>query len=82
MEQRNGRIDRKLQREPQVRCHYFVLSQRVEDRVLDVLVKKTKQIQEEMGSLSLVVEKNVTKLLNSGIRQSEVKKLTEAIELV
>lgn len=81
MEQRNGRIDRKLQREPQVRCHYFVLSQRVEDRVLDVLVKKTKQIQEELGSLSPVVEKNVTKLLNSGIRQSEVQKLTEAIEL-
>lgn len=81
MEQRNGRIDRKLQREPQVRCHYFMLSQRVEDRVLDVLVKKTKQIQEELGSLSPVVEKNVTKLLDSGIRQSEVQKLTEAIEL-
>jgi superfamily II DNA/RNA helicase len=24
MEQRNGRIDRKLQRAPEVRCHYFV----------------------------------------------------------
>jgi SNF2 family DNA or RNA helicase len=40
MEQRNGRIDRKLQREATVRCHYFVLSQRVEDRVLDVLVQE------------------------------------------
>lgn len=46
MEQRNGRIDRKLQRESEVRCHYFVLSQRVEDRVLDVLVRKTKQANE------------------------------------
>jgi SNF2 family DNA or RNA helicase len=81
MEQRNGRIDRKLQREPQVRCHYFVLSQRVEDRVLDVLVKKTKQIQEELGSLSPVVEKNVAKLLDSGIRQGEAEKLAEAINL-
>jgi SNF2 family DNA or RNA helicase len=24
MEQRNGRIDRKLQREKEVRCHYFI----------------------------------------------------------
>lgn len=79
MEQRNGRIDRKLQREPIVRCHYFVLAQRVEDRVLDVLVKKTKQIQEELGSLSPVVEKNVTKLLDGGIRRSEAQKLTAAI---
>jgi SNF2 family DNA or RNA helicase len=35
MEQRNGRIDRKLQREKEVRCHYFVLAQRSEDRVLE-----------------------------------------------
>lgn len=79
MEQRNGRIDRKLQRESEVRCHYFVLSQRVEDRVLDVLVQKTKRIQQEVGSLSPVVEKNVTKLLDGGIRQAEVQKLTTAI---
>ena len=79
MEQRNGRIDRKLQREATVRCHYFVLSQRVEDRVLDVLVKKTKQIQDELGSLSPVVEKHVTQLLDKGIRQAEAQKLTEAI---
>jgi superfamily II DNA/RNA helicase len=32
MEQRNGRIDRKLQRSPVVRCHYFVVHQRAEDR--------------------------------------------------
>ncbi|GAB4148740.1 MAG: DISARM system SNF2-like helicase DrmD [Cyanobacteria bacterium J069] len=79
MEQRNGRIDRKLQRESEVRCHYFVLAQRIEDRVLDVLVKKTKQIQEELGSLSPVVEKNVTKLLDGGIRRAEVQTLTESI---
>lgn len=81
MEQRNGRIDRKLQREPEVRCHYFVLAQRTEDRVLDVLVNKTKQIQDELGSLSPVVERNVTKLLEGGIRQSQAEQLVEAIAL-
>ena len=40
MEQRNGRIDRKLQRSAEVRCYYFVYKQRPEDRVLQVLVKK------------------------------------------
>ena len=40
IEQRNGRIDRKLQPAPEVRCHYFVLPQRAEDRVLQVLVSK------------------------------------------
>ena len=43
MEQRNGRIDRKLQRADEVRCHYFVLPQRPEDRVLQVLVQKTER---------------------------------------
>jgi SNF2 family DNA or RNA helicase len=61
MEQRNGRIDRKLQREAEVRCHYFILKQRAEDRVLDVLVKKTATIQRELGSLSPVLERQVAK---------------------
>ncbi len=34
MEQRNGRIDRQLQREKVVRCHYFFFAQRPEDKVL------------------------------------------------
>ena len=46
IEQRNGRIDRKLQPASTVRCHYFVLPQRVEDRVLEVLVKKTQNHQQ------------------------------------
>ena len=52
MEQRNGRIDRKLQPAPELRCHYFVLPQRVEDRVLEVLARKTETIKRELGSLS------------------------------
>jgi len=41
MEQRNGRIDRKLQETDTVYCHYFVYQQRPEDRILRVLVRKT-----------------------------------------
>ena len=80
MEQRNGRIDRKLQKADLVRCYYFVYPQRAEDRVLDVLVQKTKRIQEELGSLSPVVEKNVSQLLKQGIRANEEERLTAAIE--
>jgi CRISPR/Cas system CSM-associated protein Csm2 small subunit len=81
MEQRNGRIDRKLQREKIVRCHYFVLPQRSEDRVLDTLVQKTATIQQELGSLSPVIERNIFKLLDKGIRTNEEKALTEAIKI-
>lgn len=80
MEQRNGRIDRKLQKADLVRCYYFVYPQRAEDRVLDVLVQKTKRIQTELGSLSPVVEKNVSQLLKQGIRATEEGLLTAAIE--
>lgn len=79
MEQRNGRIDRKLQRSPVVCCYYFVLPQRTEDRVLDVLVKKTATIQQELGSLAPVVERNVSRLLANGIRHQEVNSIADSI---
>ena len=59
IEQRNGRIDRKLQPAADVNCHYFVLPQRVEDRVLEVLVRKTETIKRELGSLSKVIDDDV-----------------------
>lgn len=80
MEQRNGRIDRKLQREPVVRCHYFILPQRAEDRVLEVLVNKTKTIVSELGSLSPVIEKNVSQLLDDGIESEAEQILISGIE--
>lgn len=80
MEQRNGRIDRKLQRYSVVRCHYFYLPQRPEDRVLDVLVKKTATILQELGSLAPVIEKNVEKLLDDGIKANEEANLAKAME--
>ena len=80
LEQRNGRIDRKLQPAKVVRCHYFVLPQRAEDRVLEVLVNKTETIKKELGSLSKVIDDNVERLLKGGIRHAEVAKLAGQIE--
>ena len=81
IEQRNGRIDRKLQPASQVNCHYFVLRQRVEDRVLEVLVRKTETIKRELGSLSKVIDDDVERQLKKkGIRHAEADDLRRAIE--
>ena len=80
IEQRNGRIDRKLQPADEVRCHYFVLPQRVEDRVLEVLVKKTETIKKELGSLSKVIDNDIERQLGQGIRHSDAKKIASEIE--
>jgi len=81
IEQRNGRIDRKLQPAPEVRCHYFVLPQRIEDRVLEILVKKTETIKRELGSLSKVIDDNIERRLKKqGIRHRDVERLAQEIE--
>ena len=81
IEQRNGRIDRKLQPAPAVRCHYFVLPQRTKDRVLDVLVKKTETIRYELGSLSKVIDDDIERRLRrGGIRHGNADRLAREIE--
>ena len=80
IEQRNGRIDRKLQPADEVRCHYFVLPQRVEDHVLEVLVRKTKRIKAELGSLSKVIEDDIERRLKGGIRHRDAERLAREIE--
>lgn len=80
IEQRNGRIDRKLQPADEVRCHYFVLPQRVEDRVLEVLVRKTETIKKELGSLSKVIDADIERRLEQGIRHREAARLAQEIE--
>ena len=80
IEQRNGRIDRKLQPAPEVRCHYFVLPQRAEDRVLDVLVRKTETIKKELGSLSKVIDDDIEHRLKKGIRHRDAERLAREIE--
>lgn len=80
IEQRNGRIDRKLQPATEVHCHYFVLPQRAEDRVLGVLVRKTETIKKELGSLSKVIDDDIERRLRSGIRHRDVDILAREIE--
>src|SRR6185312_11497150 len=79
IEQRNGRIDRKLQPAQEVRCHYFVLPQRAEDRVLEVLVKKTETIKRELGSLSKVIDDDIERRLSRGIRHTDADNLASEI---
>ena len=80
LEQRNGRIDRKLQRAEEVRCHYFVYAQRPEDRVLKALVEKTKTIRRQLGSLAPVVERRLEDRLSSGFARKDAVGLAKAIE--
>ncbi len=79
MEQRNGRIDRMLQTEAEVHCHYFVYTQRPEDRVLEALAKKSVRIHEELGSLADVIDQRLARALRDGITRSKAAALTEAI---
>src|ERR1017187_2752093 len=80
LEQRNGRIDRKLQPSPEVFCHYFVFPQRPEDRVLRALVRKTETIRVELGSLSPVLENRLAKRIENGIPREGAGQLESAIE--
>lgn len=80
MEQRNGRIDRKLQPAEEVRCHYFYYAQRPEDRVLRKLVEKTKRIRAELGSLSQVIDTRLDKKMADGIRRQNIDCLEQDIE--
>ena len=80
LEQRNGRIDRKLQPAPEVFCHYFVYAQRPEDRVLRALVRKTETIRTELGSLAAVLEERLSNTIRTGIRHDEADKLVAEIE--
>lgn len=63
LEQRNGRIDRKGQPSPEVRCHYFAWPQRVDDVVLTALVEKTETIRKELGSLGEVIAFRIERAL-------------------
>ena len=78
MEQRNGRIDRTLQNEPEVRCHYFTYPERREDLVLRKLVDKVETIQDELGSLSTVVFDRVRQVMDRGIAATTAGQLDEA----
>jgi len=80
MEQRNGRIDRKLQRSEEVHCRYFFYKQRPEDRILLALIRKTETIKKELGSLSAVIDDRLAGILEKGgIRRSDIPNLEKKI---
>jgi hypothetical protein len=83
LEQRNGRIDRKLQPSPQVWCRYFVYEQRPEDVVLQALVRKTERIREQLGSAGQVIAQRVAERLErEGIwrAQAQAREIDEAAD--
>ena len=63
LEQRNGRIDRKLQPSPTVYCRYFLYENREEDTILRRIVEKTETIYRELGGFSTVLDKGLIQSL-------------------
>lgn len=83
LEQRNGRIDRKLQPAAIVSCRYFLYTQRPEDRVLDTLIRKTETIRKELGTAGEVLRRKMeTRLAEGGISRGEADRLADEIENV
>lgn len=81
LEQRNGRIDRKLQPAPVVHCRYFIYKDRPEDRVLAALVRKTETIRRELGSVADVLDDRLHRLIApTGIQRDRVEATLQEIE--
>lgn len=81
LEQRNGRIDRKLQPAEVVTCRYFIYVQRPEDQVLTALVRKTETIRSQLGSAGQVLAQRIQqKLSGGGIARRDAAALAEEIE--
>jgi superfamily II DNA or RNA helicase len=81
LEQRNGRIDRKLQPSTEVWCRYFLYEQRPEDVVLQALVRKTERIRDQLGSAGQVLSYRLSERLErEGIwrAQSQAREIDEA----
>lgn len=80
LEQRNGRIDRKLQPNKEVYCRYFEYEHRAEDKVLSTLMRKTQKIREELGSLSMVLDPKMNTILEKGIDLRVVSEMSNLLE--
>lgn len=78
LEQRNGRIDRTLQPADEVRCHYFVYPDRVEDQILQTVLRKITVVQRELGSLGAVLFDQIEGELENGL-SAKVKGKIDAI---
>ena len=81
LEQRNGRIDRKLQPSPTVYCRYFLYENREEDAILRRIVEKTETIYRELGGFSTVLDKGlIQSLRRRGIERTKVAETTRMFD--
>lgn len=81
LEQRNGRIDRRLQPMPEVFCRYFIYKHRASDRILDALVRKTERINRELGEVGPVLADAVESRLSAeGITPENAASLADDLE--
>lgn len=80
IEQRNGRIDRMLQPEREVRCHYFRYRNLPEDAVLARLATKSHAISAELGSFAPVVSDRILAVLSKGLSRRELAKRIAEID--
>ena len=85
LEQRNGRIDRKLQPATKVFCRYFRYAQRPGDIVLEALVRKTELIASQLGSAGQVLAARISDDLDrNGIiaaqAEAQARALTDAAD--
>lgn len=80
IEQRNGRIDRKLQPAPKVFCRYFRYQQRAADIGLEALVRKMELIASQLGSAGQVLAAKISDDLDStGINAADAEGQAKAI---
>jgi len=81
LEQRNGRIDRKLQPSPTVYCRYFLYENREEDAILRRIVEKTENIYRELGGFGTVLDKNLVQTLRRrGIERSHLRDTIQMLD--
>jgi Helicase conserved C-terminal domain len=81
LEQRNGRIDRKLQPALTVFCRYFLYQNREEDTILRRIVEKTENIYRELGGFGTVLDKNLVQTLRRrGIERSRLRDTIQMLD--
>lgn len=80
LEQRNGRIDRRLQPAPEIFCRYFTYKNRSSDRILQALFKKTERINSELGEVGRVIETEIEERFKDGITRGNMSKLREDLD--
>ena len=81
LEQRNGRIDRKLQPSKEVYCRYFLYDHREEDTILQRLVEKTEVIYRQLGGFPTVLDKEIVEnLRRKGIERARVRETVQMFD--